>query len=75
MNDTINPISPTDTGGDSLFEVPSMEDESIAGREIERMETMRRFENGMYPYTDKIKRGEYEKEKTKLQVELLKVQK
>ncbi len=75
MTDTINPISPTDSGGDSLFEIPSMEDESIAGRELERMETIRRFENGMYPYTDKIKRGDYETEKTELQVELLKVQK
>ncbi len=34
-----------------------------------------RFEQGQYPYEKKIKRAEYEKEKAKLQVELLKVQK
>ncbi len=39
------------------------------GREINQ------FEQGKYPYEKKIKRAEYEKEKAKLQVELLKVQK
>jgi polyphosphate kinase 2 len=52
-----------------------MEDESIARHEIDRMDVIRRFETGMYPYTDKIGRVEYEKEKARLQVELLKVQK
>jgi len=32
------------------------------------------FKEGKYPYTDKIPRGKYEKEKAKLQIELLKVQ-
>ncbi|NND44111.1 MAG: polyphosphate kinase 2 [Xanthomonadales bacterium] len=32
------------------------------------------FKEGKYPYSDKIARGRYEKEKAKLQIELLKVQ-
>ena len=32
------------------------------------------FKEGKYPYTDKIPRSKYEKEKKKLQIELLKVQ-
>jgi len=32
------------------------------------------FKEGKYPYTDKIARSNYEKEKGKLQIELLKVQ-
>ena len=39
-------------------------------------EAIRRlFENGKYPYTTKLKRAVYEKQKAALQVELLKVQK
>lgn len=34
----------------------------------------RAFETGQYPYPDKIKRNDYEKQKAQLQVELLKVQ-
>ena len=34
-----------------------------------------RFEQGQYPYSDKIKKNDYEKQKALLQVELLKVQK
>jgi polyphosphate kinase 2 len=51
------------------------EDSSLAEHEIDRMEIIRRFENGMYPYPTKIGRVEYEREKARLQVELLKVQK
>ncbi|MCP4874401.1 MAG: polyphosphate kinase 2 [Gammaproteobacteria bacterium] len=65
----------TEVDGDTEFATPSLEDSGIAQHEINRMEIIRRFENGMYPYTDKIKKSEYEKEKAKLQVELLKVQK
>ena len=43
--------------------------------EHDRAEIRRRFENGEYPYTDKIRRSEYERQKADLQVELLKVQK
>jgi len=39
-----------------------------------RMEIIRRFESGKYPYKDKIKTADYEKQKKALQVELLKVQ-
>ncbi|MGB5329985.1 MAG: polyphosphate kinase 2, partial [Gammaproteobacteria bacterium] len=39
------------------------------------MDVIRRFENGMYPYEDRIKKSAYEKDKALLQVELLKVQK
>ena len=48
---------------------------NIAQHELDRMDIIRRFENGMYPYPDKIRKAEYEKHKAKLQVELLKVQK
>ncbi len=48
--------------------------ESLAKHEMDRMEVIRRFENGMYPYPDKIKKSAYEDDKTSLQVELLKVQ-
>ena len=77
MNDTINPdIAAVPAAEDSSeFETPSMEDESIAQHEIDRMDIIRRFETGMYPYVDKIKTSAYEKEKALLQVELLKVQK
>ena len=40
-----------------------------------RSEAVRRFENGSYPYSDKLGRRVYEEEKAALQVELLKVQK
>ena len=39
-----------------------------------RREVMHRFETGVYPYPDRIGRGEYESVKASLQVELLKVQ-
>jgi polyphosphate kinase 2 len=57
------------------FENPSLEDGSIAQHEIDRMEVIRRFENGMYPYQDRVKTSDYERDKALLQVELLKVQK
>ena len=77
MTDTTNPDIAAVPAAEpnSEFETPSMEDESIAKHEIDRMDVIRRFETGMYPYTDKIGRSEYEAEKALLQVELLKVQK
>jgi len=65
----------SDAAEHSQFETPSMEDNSIAEHEIERMDVIRRFENGMYPYADRISRTRYERDKARLQVELLKVQK
>ena len=62
---------PTD---DAANEVRNAEDNSMAEGELDRMEVIRRFENGMYPYSDRIKRTVYEEEKAQLQVELLKVQ-
>ena len=62
-------------GDNTEFENPSLEDESIAQHEIDRMDVIRRFENGMYPYQDRIKKSDYERDKASLQVELLKVQK
>ena len=77
MTDTSSqdPASPVEAEDISKFDTQSLEDNSIAQHEIDRMEVIRRFENGMYPYTDKIKKKAYEKEKARLQVELLKVQK
>ena len=76
MNESINPDSSPEPEADdnSQIEIPSLEDSSIAQHELERMDVIRRFENGMYPYEDRIKKSEYEKEKALLQVELLKVQ-
>ncbi len=77
MNDTTppNPPAVAEGGNEATFETPSLDDASIAQHEIDRMEVIRRFESGMYPYPDKIGRSEYEAEKARLQVELLKVQK
>ncbi len=76
MNESINPDSSPEPEADdnSQIEIQSLEDSSIAQHEIERMDVIRRFENGMYPYEDRIKKSDYEKEKALLQVELLKVQ-
>jgi polyphosphate kinase 2 (PPK2 family) len=58
----------------AAIEIPAMDDDGMSRLELERMEVIRRFENGMYPYSDRIKKRAYEKEKALLQVELLKVQ-
>jgi polyphosphate kinase 2 len=73
MNDASNP-EPLTTDNDSPDEVRSAADDGMAQGELDRMDVIRRFENGMYPYPDRIGRSEYEKEKASLQVELLKVQ-
>lgn len=76
MNDSSNHDSSSamEAENNSQFETPSTEDNSIAQHEIERMDVIRRFENGMYPYEDRIRKSEYEDQKAQLQVELLKVQ-
>ena len=68
-------VSATSANDNSSFDTPSMDDDSIARHELERMDIIRRFENGMYPYNDRIKKSDYETDKALLQVELLKVQK
>ncbi len=55
--------------------ITPLDDSNLAQHEIERMEIIRRFENGQYPYADRVTRAKYEREKARLQVELLKVQK
>ena len=55
-------------------ETRSANDDGMAQGELDRMDVIRRFENGMYPYADRIGRVKYEREKARLQVELLKVQ-
>ncbi|MDH3633459.1 MAG: polyphosphate kinase 2 [Gammaproteobacteria bacterium] len=76
MNESLKPgpASALEAADSLQFETPSIQDNSIAQHEMERMDVIRRFENGMYPYEDRIKKSEYEKEKALLQVELLKVQ-
>ncbi len=74
MNDTTQQPEAAAADADE-FVNPTTEDKSIAQHEIERMKIIRRFENGLYPYTSRIGKREYEAEKAKLQVELLKVQK
>ena len=66
--------TPTDDLPDNHQIPPEGQDDGMARQEIERMKVIRRFENGMYPYTHKIGRRAYEAEKARLQVELLKVQ-
>jgi len=61
------------TDSDSA-EPRSASDDGMAQGELDRMEVIRRFESGMYPYADRIGRSQYENEKASLQVELLKVQ-
>jgi len=56
------------------IDVPSVDDVDMSKEERKRMRVMRRFENGQYPYSDRIKKRDYEKTKASLQVELLKVQ-
>ncbi|MEJ2178656.1 MAG: polyphosphate kinase 2, partial [Gammaproteobacteria bacterium] len=65
MTDQAKSTSGTSNGGKTLG--PQSDEQ--------RAEIRRRFENGEYPYTKKIGRAEYEKQKASLQVELLKVQK
>ncbi|CAD7843861.1 MAG: Polyphosphate kinase 2 (EC 2.7.4.1) [Olavius algarvensis Gamma 3 endosymbiont] len=76
MTDTTSSDSAAavEAGGTAQFESETLAETSLPQHEVDRMEVIRRFENGMYPYTDKIKKSEYEKEKALLQVELLKVQ-
>ena len=74
MTDTIEPAI-QDAAEIHDYSEASPEDNSLARHELERMEVIRRFENGMYPYPEKMSRAEYEQDKTELQVELLKVQK
>jgi polyphosphate kinase 2 len=71
---TTKPASSSTADEQQEFATPSLEDNSLAEHEINRMDVIRRFENGMYPYEDRIKKSAYEKEKALLQVELLKVQ-
>ncbi len=71
MTEALNPDTPE---AESPVELRSPEDDGMAQGELDRMEVIRRFENGMYPYEDHIKNSEYDKEKALLQVELLKVQ-
>ena len=56
----------TETTSASTFEIaiPSSENDTL----------LRSFENGKYPYKDRMKRKEYEATKAKLQAELLKAQ-
>jgi len=63
-----------ETADIAQFETEALQETSLPQHELDRMEVIRRFETGMYPYTDIVKKSDYEKEKAQLQVELLKVQ-
>jgi len=56
------------------IDVPAVDEKEMSKEERKRMRVIRRFENGQYPYSNRIKRREYEETKSLLQVELLKVQ-
>ena len=75
MTEALNPDTPEAAAEvASPADLRSPEDNGIAQGELDRMDVIRRFENGMYPYEDRIGNSEYEKTKASLQVELLKVQ-
>ena len=75
MTEALNQEIPGDAPEDEpALESRSASDNGMAQGELDRMDVIRRFENGMYPYADRIKKATYEAEKAKLQVELLKVQ-
>ena len=59
----------------SEYDNPALDDENFDQNDRERMQVMRRFLSGRYPYEDRIEASVYEAEKASLQVELLKVQK
>ena len=60
--------------GDSPREAAVSDDRVIVADSPEGDVIRRVFKEGVYPYRTKMKRGEYEREKARLQVELLKVQ-
>ena len=74
FNDTISAAVPIEDQNQQ-YENPMQDDANIAQHELERMDVISRFENGMYPYQDRIETSVYEQDKALLQVELLKVQK
>ncbi len=76
MSEAPDPETAVQAEADELapVETRSVEDNSMAQHELDRMDVIRRFENGMYPYADRVGRSEYEQVKSSLQVELLKVQ-
>jgi len=57
----------------TLREVKNIEPDAIE-RSLDPVDIRRMFENGEYPYAEKIKTSEYESRKAELQVELLKAQ-
>ena len=75
MTKALDPDTPESAvAAESAFDIRSPDDNGMAQGELDRMDVIRRFENGMYPYEDRIGRSEYEETKASLQVELLKVQ-
>ena len=74
MTEALDPEISTTSSDLPNTENRSSEDNSMAQGELDRMDVIRRFENGMYPYANRIGKKEYEREKALLQVELLKVQ-
>jgi hypothetical protein len=67
---TTDAVQPADVAaGAGAQDKPSLHERRQNAEEIRRV-----FENGEYPYKRKISRKDYEKEKAKLQVELLKAQ-
>jgi polyphosphate kinase 2 len=75
MTKALDPdTSESAVAADSAFDIRSPDDNGMAQGELDRMDVIRRFENGMYPYEDRIGKREYEEIKSLLQVELLKVQ-
>jgi polyphosphate kinase 2 len=74
MTEALNPDTHAPANDATPVESRYADEEGVARGEPDRMDVIRRFENGMYPYEDRVGRTQYEKEKASLQVELLKVQ-
>ena len=67
-------VLPLNNLSQDVPEIPVTEDADTALPLKSRDEIRRMFENGEYPYSEKIKTSDYEKCKAELQVELLKAQ-
>ena len=58
MTEALNQEIPGDAPEDEpALESRSASDNGMAQGELDRMDVIRRFENGMYPYADRIKKA------------------
>ena len=64
MTKTLDSDTPESVvAAESTSDIRSPDDNGMAQGELDRMDVIRRFENGTYPYEDRIGRSEYEETK------------